>query len=255
MLSVPNTTSSFSTKLLAVPFYWFKISNKTGKTLSINNQSVANNATSTVSWYNVGGSTYNPSCKYPDLTNSYIALLPSITCPSYVTYSWSTSIGSSGASYSNEVEFSINTTSAGTSQVVPSITLLSSSSNSYPNIWSVYANSTNSTGKFATSYVDLKNAESQRTYFMPTNRSTFYYKPTNAATTINNNGYIKVTFDGEEYYIVDKTYSYSETDTRATAAPCGLNSSPQRGDRYTLTSSSVYPAADYVYVWVSKGGL
>lgn len=253
-LSVPNTTSSFSAKLFAAPFYWFKISNKTGKTLSIDNQSVANNATSTVSWYNVGNYIiYNsPRCEYPDLTSSYISPLPSITCPSYVTYSWSTMIDYSGASYYNEVEFSINTTSAGTSQVVPSITLLSSSSNSYPNIWSVYANSA---GKFATSYVGLKNAVSQRTYFMPTSYRNFYYKPTNAATTVNNNGYIKVTFDGEEYYIVDATSSSSETDTIATAAPCSLNSSPQRGDRYTLTSSSVYPAADYVYVWVSKGGL
>ena len=253
LLSVPNTTSSFSTKLFAVPFYWLKISNKTGKTLSINNNSVANNTISTVSYYSLNGSTYSPSCKYPDLTNSYISLLPSITCPSYVTYSWSTSIDPSGAFYNNSVEFIINTTLAGTSHVVPSITLLSSSSNSYPDIWSIYANYS---GKFADSYLSLKYAESvQRTYFMPTRKSTFYYKPTNAATTIDNNGYIKVTFDGEEYYIVDKTYSSSETDTRATAAPCKLNSSPQRGDRYTLTSSSVYPAADYVYVWVSKGGL
>lgn len=135
--------------------------------------------------------------------------------------------------------------------MVPSITLLSSSSNSYPDIWSVY---TSSSGKFGDTYIDLQYAVSQRTYFLPTRKRTFYYKPTNAATTINNNGYIKVTFDGEEYYIVDKTYSSSEMDTRATAAPCRLNSSPQRGSRHTLTSRSVYPAADYVYVWISQGG-
>ena len=249
LLSVPNTTGSFSTKLLAVPFYWFKISNKTGQTLSIDNKSVANNTTSTVSWVSLDGSINKPSCTYPDLTSSYISALPTISCPSYVTYSWNTFINYDGDSYYNRVEFNINITSAGTSQVVPSITLLSSSSSSYPAIWSVYANSA---GKFANSYLDLKYvAENQRTYFMPTSRTTFYYKPSNAATTINNKGYIKVTFDGEEYYIVDAT---SSTDNRATAAPCLLSSSLSPGDRYTLSSSSVYPAVDYVYVWISKGG-
>lgn len=251
-LSVPNTTSSFSTKLFAAPFYWLKISNKTGNTISINNKTIANNATSTVSWYNVDNNwSERPYGEFPDLTSSYISPFPTISCPSYVTYSWNAIINYDGSFYDYRIAFDINTTLAGTDQVVPSITLLSSSSNIYPNVWSVYANSA---GKFGYSYTDLESAKSQRTYFMYTNQKNFCYKPTNAATIINNKGYIKVTFDGAESYIVDATSSTSETDTLATAASCHLSSSLSSGDRYTLSSSSVYPAADYVYVWISKGG-